>query len=349
MALTLPKIAVPKIELSNKKVLTIVAGVVVVAAAGWFGWQYLQEAPPAPAAPIKTQPVTAVKPAAPAPTPDKLIADLLAASGMNQQLNQLPQQLIAGVRQSSKQQSKLSPAVLAAMETAVTESYTAQNFRDRLGADLKKNFEQKRVQALLSDYAAPTAKRMLQLEQAEAPPENLAARVQLASRLSPQRKELIKRIDAATRASELAVETAFVSTKALASGGLSEQARKGAALDKAIEKQRAAITANIRNATFTNLAFTYKDASDAELDAYAKFYEADNSRWFYGIVYASLLEETKSAAARAGERMRALAGKPGKGEARAAVPARSKSRGDARACLDLATDNAIIKCAEQYR
>jgi len=59
MALTLPKLV-----LTRKQVLTIVGGVVIVSAAGWFGWQYFEDTPPAPGA--KTQPVAAAKQAGPA-------------------------------------------------------------------------------------------------------------------------------------------------------------------------------------------------------------------------------------------------------------------------------------------
>jgi hypothetical protein len=361
MALTLPKLAVPKfavpkLALGRKQILTIVGGVVVAAAAGWFGWQYFEDSAPPPAKPQPAAakppgPAKAAAPAAAGPTQDKLIADVLAASGLTQQLNQLPQQLISGVRQSGKPYSKASAAALAAIEQAVTESFTAQNFNDRLSADLKKNFEQKRVQALLGDLSAPAAKHMIELEQAAPSSEELAqfARSQTAGKMSPERKALITRIDTATKASDLAVATAFISMKALALGIAGEQAQPAAAVDKAIEKQRISSTANIRNTTFGNLAFSYRNASDAELEAQAKLYETENYKWFSGIVYASLLEETKSAAAKAGERAGALASKAGKPAATETRPVRSKSGGDARACLDLTTNAAIINCAQQYR
>jgi hypothetical protein len=351
MALTVPKFA-----LTRKQILTLVGGVVVAAAAGWAALQYFEEAPPPP----PPKPVTpakqagAAKAAPPAPSPDKLIADLLAASGLNQHLNQLPQQLIGGIKQSGAQPSRTSPAIVAAIETAVAESFTAQNFQNRLNADLNKGFDQKRAQALLADLSTPSAKSMIGLEQASPPPEEFArfVRSQGASRLTPARRDLILRIDTATRASELAVEAAFVSMKALAVGIVGAQAQKSDAIDKAIEKQRASATANIRSSTFANLAFTYRNASDADLETYAKFYETENNKWFSGLVYASLLEETRSAAAKAGERVATLAskpGKPGKPAMAGAGPARSKSRGDARACLDLAANAAVVKCAEQYR
>ena len=355
MALTLPKLNLPKLALTKKQILTLVGGVIVVCAAGWFGLQYFEDAGPPPAPPPKPQPVTAAKPpgAAKAPAPvdegaarDKLIQDLMAASGLKQQLSQLPDKLLAGVRQSGKPQTKASPAVIRTIETAVTESFTAQGFHDRVSASLKKNFDEKRVQALLKDYSTPTAKHMVELQQAPASQAELAqfARSAAATRPTPQRAGLIKRIDAATRASDLAIDIALSSMKGLALGG--GGAGKAAAVDKAIEKQRAAATNTIRNATLLNLAFSYRNASDDELGGYAEFYETENSKWLTGIVYTAVLEEVQSDSAQAVERIGAQAGKPAPIER---ARGGTRSRADARSCLDLATNSAIVKCAEQYR
>jgi hypothetical protein len=359
MALTLPKLALPKLALpklapTKKQTLTIVGGVVVVAAAGWFGWQYFEDSAPPPAAKTSPQPAAAksaaaAKAAAPAdagPARDKLIEDTLVASGLKRQLDQLPQQLIAGVRQSSKQRG--SPGLTKAIEDAVAASFTAQGFQGRVSADLKKNFDEKRLQALLKDFSTPAAKRMIQLEQTEPSPEEFAryARSPAATRPAPQRASLVKRIDAASRASDLAVDVAFSSMKAVAMGVVGEGAGHAAAVDKTIEKQRAAATQKIRDATLLNLAFGFRDASDAELEEYARIHEAENSKWFTDIAYASLLEEVKSASAQAGERIGALASKPAPHE-RAARGSRSQA--DARACLDLATNAAIMNCAQKYR
>lgn len=352
-------------SMTRKQMLMILGGVVVAAAAGWGAMEYFDEPPPPP-----PPPKPAAKPAAAkaAPSPDKLAASLLDASGMKQQMAQLPQQLIAGVKQSSAQLPKSKAKVAAAIEQAVAETYKAERFQERLAAELKKNFDQKRVQALLDDYAKPAAKQMVEREQKAPSPEELAqfVRNQTVAKLAPARSDLVKRIDAATRASDLAIESALVTMKALATGIAGDAAQKTAAVDKAIEKQRAAATQTIRNATFAGLVLAYKDASDAELEGYAKFYESENSKWFSGIVFASIIEEAKSAAAEAGARLGALAVKSGAPAAKAvksaaktekaavAAPAAeraatSKRRGDARACLELASNAAIMKCAEGYR
>ena len=361
MALTLPKLAVPKLALpklavDKKQLPAIVGGAVVLAAAGWFGWQYFAEdAAPPPPAPSKPQAVAAAKPPAKAATPaeiekarDKLIGEVLVASGLKQELDQLPDHLLAGVRQSGKHRAKASPAIFNAIEDAMAESFTADGFQGRVGAALQKDFDQKRLQALLRDFSTPTAKTMIELQRAAQSPEQFAAfaRSAAATRPAPERAALIKRIDAATRASDLAVEVAFVSMKALALGIAGEGAGKAAAIDKAIEKQRAATTRRIRDATLLNLAFSFRDASNADLEKYAGIHETENSKWFNGLVYTALLAEVQAASAEAGERIAKLGTKP------MAVAARhggSKSGADARACLNLATNTAIIKCAEAYR
>jgi len=359
MALTLPKLSVPKLKLDKKQLPAIVGGVIVLAAAGRFGWHYFMEpaAPPA-AKPQAAKPVAPRKAAPPADAGqarDKLIEDVLAATGLKQQMKQLPERMMAGVKQSGQQKTKAPAATVKSIEDALANSFTAEGFSGQVSADLKKKFDQQRMQGLLKDFSTPAAKSMVELERASPSAAALAqfARSAAATKPTPQRAGLIKRIDAATKASDLAVETAFVSMKALAPGLVGENARKAAAMDKSIEKQRAALTQKIRDATLLNLAFMYKDASDADLEKYAGIYETENSKWFYGLVYASLLEEVKNASTKAGERIAALKAKPAAGATKVAAGATrlagSKSGADARSCLDLATNTKIIKCAEAYR
>lgn len=350
MALTLPKLSLPKLPEDKKKLPTIVGGVIVLAAAGWFGWQYFMEEPPPPPPP-KRQAVKAVKPKPkaapvdPAKARDQLIAEVMNATGMDQQVKQLPQSMVEGVKQGGMQDKKATPEIRQAIEEAVAGAFTADGFKLQVDADLKTNFDEKRMRALLKDYSTPAARAMVKQERGAPSGEEgaQAERGAAAKPLAPKRAELIKRIDAATRAGDLAVEMAFISMKALGVGAAGEGAHKAAAVEKAIEKQRDATTRKIREATLHNLATSFKDASDADLEKYAAIHEAENSKWFYGLVYAALLEEAQKASAAAGARIAELAPRP------APRPMVSKAHGDARRCLELATNTAIIKCAEKYR
>ncbi|MBE0614798.1 MAG: hypothetical protein IH604_14100 [Burkholderiales bacterium] len=351
MALTLPKLTLPALSVNKKQLPAIVGGVVVLAAAGWFGWQYFAEEPPPPPPVSKPQPVTAAKPVVKAKSPaeiekerDKLIEDVLAASGLKRQLDQLPQTLASGVRQSGKQHKKAPPARVTAVESALAEAFAAGEFHRVVSADLKKNFDEKQLQALLKNFSTPAAKTMVELEGVSVSPEERAKFARSAAgHPSPQRMELIKRIDAATGAGELAGEIASVTMKTLATGIAGENARKAAAIDKTIEKQRASTEKKIHDETLLNLAYSFKDSSDADLEKFAGISEAASSKWLYGVVYKSLLEEIENTATDAAKRIGELSTKP------ATTVARSKTGQDARACLGRGTNTAIIKCAEAYR
>jgi hypothetical protein len=361
MAFTLPKLNLPQLSLGSRRLQMIAGGIIVVAAAGWFGWQYLMQEPPAPSAPPPAAAAKQAGPAKAAPPADspaaqaKLIEDVLAASGLKQTLSQLPQQLSSRAGESGKQDAKASPAIVKAIETAVAEAFAGQGFQDRVSADLKKNFDRKRLQAVLKDFSAPGAKRMNEVGQVFPSRDELAAHARKLGATPPssQRADLIKRIDAATKESDLAVDIASGSMRAFAQGVAGDAPQKVAAVEKIVDKQIAARSEGIRKDTVLRLDFAYKGASDAELDEYAKILETENAKWFFGTVYASLADELKSAWAQAGKRVGELLSKPaapGAGTADPrARPAGAKAGADARSCLSLESNTAIMKCAEAYR
>ena len=358
--LSLPKLKVPKLKVAKpaapplaqdkKRLPLIVGGIAVVAAGAWFGWQYFTEEPPPPPPPAK--------PAAPAPkklTPaeleqarDKLINEVLAATGLKEQLEQLPTRLAEGLKSAEQSTKKRGNARTAMIQAELSAAFAAQDFQSRAAADLKKNFDEKRMQAVLKDYSSALGKSMIALERTGHAADEIAKFAQASAVKPPaaERTALVERIDKATRASDLAVEIAMTSLQALAAGEGGDNARKSAAMEKAIEKQGAAVEKKIRDATLLNLAFGFKDASDADLGKYAALYESEHSKWLYAQIYASLLEQAKLAATEAG----AAIAKASSAPARAARSAPGGKHGaDARRCLDLATNSAVIKCAEDYR
>lgn len=358
------------------KLLLIVGAVVVLGAGGWFAWQhFMAEPPPPPPPPSKATtrpqaaPAAATAPA-PAVNPDKQIEDILAVSGLGHTLQRLPEQLLASVRQAGAQDrsGKLRKADLQEMERLTREAYTAQGFKLRVTAQLKKHYDAGRFQAFLEDSATPLARRMSELERQEpGQAEMLAFMKALAAKpLPPERARLIERIDAASRASELALEAMFSSVKGMMRGFAGADAKQLAEIDKAIEQQRAAAAGNVRHAVRLSLAYTYRDVGDADLAEYARLHEKDSTRFFLGLVFDALIEEIHAGAERFGagleklfkaryaEQMEAKAkGRPAAKAAAPAAPAsrdgRSRAHEDARECLRFEANRQVMGCAERYR
>jgi len=377
---------------SPNKLVLAVGGVAILAAAGWYGWQRFVESGPAPAAtvvptPKPKRPVSAPKPTAPsaqaqagpaAPAaaaqasmpadPDQLIGEALIVTGLGQQLDRVPEQLAAGMQQGVANR-QVPPALAREIGRISAESFTAQGFHRRVREALKANYDEKRLRALVSDASTPVVKKMTRFELAEPSQTELAAYFSsLASNPIPaERQALLERLDEASNASGLGTEIALTSLRAMAVGAAGGNPNAVAEIDRAMEGQRSVVLANIRQSSLPLMAFTYRDATDAELTEYIKLYESDQGKWFMHIVSAALVEEFKSASGQFGEKIAALAksqqartasateaesgSAPAGGGQRTAAQRLSRTypSKDLRSCLDLATAVEVIKCAEQGR
>lgn len=367
--------AVSKSSTTSTKSLLVVAAVVAVGAAGWYGWQYFAgERPPASETRIDKAGGKSSKKAA---NQEALIDEALHVTGLKRQLEQLPQQVRDGVA-AAPGRGKIPPAVAQEIEQIVLSSFNEQNIHQRIVGRLKKDFNQQYLQALIADFSTPAVKRMVAMEVKTGTLEEQAAffNTLSAKPLSQERINAIQQLDQATKGSELGADIALSSIKAMAVATVGDNATELAKLEKTLEKQRSAMIANLRNTILAYYAFLYREASDAELSAYARIYEGEHAKWFTDIAMGALKDGFDNASKQSGERLVALmksrglpqptvAGAGGKSAAATAGPGEkpaapaqdavtagttpSKTLMDARECLALEGNQAIATCAEQYR
>jgi hypothetical protein len=390
------------------KLILAVGGVAVLAAAGWFGWQQFSDSGRAPASATTSLPKPK-RPAAPKPgaagpaaagadapagpaapasgtqaqvpvNPDQLIDQVLIATGLARQLDSLPEQVLGAVKASSAGQPQAAQALSKDLERIFAESFTKEGFQRRVKESLKAGYDEKRLRALLSAASAPVAKKMTELELAKPSEAEQATFIKnLASKPLPrERQALLQRLDDASNASGLGTEIALASVRAMALGAAGSDSKAAAAIDAAMESQRAALSANVRKGSMIAMAFAYRAATDAELGEYIKIYESDHGKWFTGVVSTAIVAEFKSAAGQVGQKIAALVkdrqpaqsakaqaaepaapvaktqsgNPPQPGATRTAVASRQGGRDqdkDVRSCLGLPTTVEVIKCAEQGR
>jgi hypothetical protein len=366
----------------NTKGLLALLGVAVVAGGGWYGWQYYASsnapAPQAQSAVADSKPVSM-----PASTvnQDKLVNEVLNATGMTRQLEQLPEQISGGMA-GAPNSDKIPPEIARALEKIVVDSFSEEKIHAHLVAQLKEKFDQKRMQALVDDFSKPLVKRMVAMETTMGTPQDQAAFFNglSAKPLPPTRVSALQQLDRATNASDLGVEIAMSSITAMTGAMVGNNPAEREAFDREMEKQRGPMMESVRNGTMGGMAYIYREASDADITAYAKIYETDHAKWFSAIAMDSLKQGIKNASKRTGERMVSLmkskvapqatakgaapeAAAPGVAQmprpeampavtSQAAVPSQHKRRkpaGDIKKCLALEDSRAIAKCAEQYR
>lgn len=333
----------------SKKIVIVGAGIVVLAAAGWFGWQQFaveDEPPPAAAARNASPP----RSAAPKPVVnrDALITEVLDVSGYTAQIASLPAQLLAGFSDSLGQKGKRTPSPQA-VQSLINETFTAEKFQQRVAQQLKTNYDPARLEALQADLGRPVIKRVVELEKAPVDRDQLAsfAGALRTNPLPAERQALLTRLNDATRAADLLSEMTLTAVKASLIGAMGPGADTSVA-ERTIENQRASITEPIHTATLANFGYTYRRASDADLEQYIKLYESEHGRWLVEQVYAGLLDEFRAGAEELGTRLAELkpAGKAGDMAARPAVSSRRHE--DARSCLQKEDNMNVIRCAEAY-
>lgn len=357
------------LDFDRKKTVMAVVGAGVLGLAGWLAWDlFMAEPPPPPPPPPKPVAKSAAKPV-PA---DKLIEELIVLSGLRKALDQIPQQVAMGAKQSSGRAR--DPAAAAEVEKIIVDSFLPERFQKTMQEAFSKNFERKRVEALLVTFRGPLAKKMVALEGSEVKGEDLAAyaRGLAAKPLPKERLDLVQQLDTATKSSEFATEIVMATTMSMVRGAVAGDAKALADFDRQMEAQRSKMSEAIRGAVQLTFAYIYRDVGDAELADYVKVYDSEDGRWLMALASKALIEEFRNAGTQAGERIAvmiksrkpaaAAAGKtPAIGKPAAAVatepgqpaaasrPLTARSKLDARECLKLETNLAIHRCAEGFR
>ncbi len=256
----------------------------------------------------------AQKAAAQAASPDKVIAQILAVSGKKKTLDRMPEYFLAGFHKGLTEAAKrdrdgkIPPDLLQAMDNSAKDAFKTSSFTGHVTRAMKKDYEDHAYREYLADFSTPLARRMGELESRGQPSEQEIAdfKAKLAANpLSPERLEMLHRLDAESRTSEmlstviLTISQNTVGGIASASGNcVTEQQIKQAqmVMQASLNQNRS----NLEIIAQTMLAFTYRDVSDEDLAKYLAIYEKDNSRRIHDIIYNATVEELNQTSARLG-------------------------------------------------
>lgn len=226
---------------------------------------------------------------------DQLIDQLLTDSGMKRALQRLPTQIAYGLMQTAMK-SEPSANEQRELVKAMKQAFPQDVFVDHASAALKKNYDAQRYAHFVQLLSTPLARRMNDLEAQQPNPSDVQAFLgQVAKRpLPPARIKLIQRIDTASQASALLTKMTIASIEAGEFAARDDCIEARAKVRKMIAKSRPEIEKANRSNAQIALAFTYRDVSDADLDAYAKMYEDKDSIWVQDIAQAAIEEQFKS-------------------------------------------------------
>ncbi|MBI4342777.1 MAG: hypothetical protein HY599_05370 [Candidatus Omnitrophica bacterium] len=214
-----------------------------------------------------------------------LIQEVIRLSGLQDQLDRIPEQMQG---QLEAHKDELSPAASTRIHAVMSSAFQRERLRASVAETFSQHADAGRLQQAADWLRGPLGSRMTALELAASRPEAEAALRDFIEQLqaappSPARVVLAKRLSAATSATDAAIKLMTVMVQGMAeafdaahgSGTSASRQQVQAALAQ-LRSQREVIEQGI----LIKLLFTYHDASEQELADCAAFWESDLGQWF---------------------------------------------------------------------
>lgn len=297
----------------RSKILAGVVGLVAVCAAAWFFFldDFLNAPPPKPVASPPAAPAKAAAkadagkagpakaesakadaaakapaaPAKPIPTdPAKLVAEVVAASGLRQSLlvatREVAVNAVAGDAPGEGPAAADAVAAAAAAGRQFDDAMVAE-----VAATLKSNLDAERMSRFLELLRQPAVATMVAKEASGSAPEAMREAIAAARKapVSAERGKLVQSLDDMTRRSELGGDMANAMARAMVDTMLDAMKKggKGASADdrQAVGARLNTIRSQARGQIRAAMTASVREASDAEFAEFLKVMDTDTGRW----------------------------------------------------------------------
>jgi len=243
---------------------------------------------------------------------DSPVQALMRASGLDQQINQVPFLLQAGIQQQYRNSRDLSANELSYVLTMARDAFDPDTIKDQVAAQIASDLSERAIQQALSWLESPLGRRITSLEERASTPEAHAEMESMAPDLAREyrgssRFAKISRLDKATLASErstnmvldvqLAMMTAF--------SAVSEEPNRPTYDDlvELVREMRPQIRDAMTHAVALEFLYSYRTLTESEIDRYIVFAESDAGIRYHRATYNGLHYAIVQAAKKMGTRM----------------------------------------------
>ena len=237
------------------------------------------------------------------------VEEALGLYGVKDQLAQFPALLEA---QMAREKGQFDPELHGQLTGILVDSYQGEVLYAHVLRYFETHAEPARLEEALAWLHSPLSKKMTQFEVESSTPEGHRELRQFAAGLasnlpSDARVGVVMRLDEATQASDWSVNMVASVTRAMIEGTQPllppEKKISEEDLDKQMEYMKAALKPTIKSTVLVSFLYTYRAASDEELEQYAGYWESESGQWLNQITSEAWLEALSAAGREAGERI----------------------------------------------
>lgn len=245
-------------------------------------------------------------PVSAAPTPGPAVQEsaesLYRYAGLERQVPMLGAQIEQQLRSETPAGAA---AMLEPMAAAAHRAFGAPRMKNEILADLRKSWNPALASEALKWLRSPTGRRVIQMEEVASKPEAQAALESFAATFATkppdaQRVEAMRRLDRATRATDLSLSIMSTLARAIAHGAAATQPGPASPgeIDAAIDGQQAAMRKAIEGYTLVSFLHTYRDLPSDQLAEYLRFFDSPAGKWYSQTVGSAFARSMESASER---------------------------------------------------
>lgn len=237
----------------------------------------------------------------------KLVEEVFTLSGMDTQIELIPDQVKYGFSQSSDQLPKeLYEEILGIIDGA----YNSSEIRKQVLADLIASYDKKKMTIVRDHLKTPLVKKLTELELSASDISQFDAMVQFIDSLednepSNERMEIINRLDVAIDASEITTKMALLSQRVVMRAINSVMPKEQQLSDEQLGQFENDFWVSSRDPIKENvlmtLLFAYRDVSDEDLNTYLKILESEDGQWFYQTLNSAFMASMEGTTKNFGE------------------------------------------------
>jgi hypothetical protein len=225
---------------------------------------------------------------------NKLIQSLYLKSGIDKQVRQLPLLIRSSVAQALETDDRINDLprhTKSAISGSVQEAFSPERIKKTILKEVAATMTVKDLNNVLNWLDSPLGKKCTRLEEAASTPDTLSEVQKFAARLkqappAANRLDILRRLDAAVKATETNVEIAMNTQLAVAFAVVKSlpQEQQGPLKDIAaqLEKNRPQIKAMMKSQTLLFALYAYQDLTNAELEKYIRFATSPAGTKYHG-------------------------------------------------------------------
>lgn len=223
-------------------------------------------------------------------------------AGLERQVPQLGAQIEQQLRGTP---SAIPAAALERMGMAIRQAFDEKRMKAEILADLRSEWDPTRAAEALKWLRSPVGREVTQMEERASTPEAQRALESFGASLAatppdPKRLEGVRRLDQATRTTDLSVE--IMSTMARTIARTAAAAHPGPAsledVDRAIAAQYPAMREAAEVYTLIAFLYTYRDLSPGRFAEYLAFFDTPGGKWYQQTVGAAFQRAVNQASER---------------------------------------------------